>query len=237
MSIYNISYDQKAIELLPPDKRTEKQVSWVRAMYGQLKYLRDQIFTYYKTGIEYYNMQYVANWEAGYAGGSGYSINNPVLYGEAVYVSLIDGNISVPTSSDWVKIQDNFIGVDERVMFNANKLVLEYAMNKRFSRAGAVFRQPPSLSDIYIVKNSMVTSVFILGYTEAQSSISYAGGSNEVIIDDYTFNVFYNFTIMVKSSVYYQIDASGDPILIDKIIRNFVDRYNTIGLTYNIETY
>lgn len=234
MSIYNLSYDQKAVELLPPDKRTPIQLAWVKAMYGQLKYLRDAIFTYYKGGIVTYNSYAVNNWDSTFAGG--YSIDMPVKYGEAVYVSLTNSNTTVPTSSDWVLVQNSFIGVDERVMFNANKLVFEYALNKRFN---GVFRQPALVSDIYIVKNASLLSVFVVGATENESSIIYANNSTEVIINSYTFSVYYNFTIMVKTSVYNLIDPSGgaNPVLTNKIIRNFVDRYNTIGLTYDIQTY
>lgn len=234
MSIYDISYDQKAVELLPPDKRTAKQVSWVKAMFGQLKYLRDAIFTYYKGGITSYNSYYVNKWEPLANGGLGYFQNEPVKYGEAVYVSLDDGNLSVPPSIEWALVQNNFIGVDERIMFNANKLVFEYALNKRFD---GQFYQPPNVSQIYIVKNSLPNFPFIVGGDENSSSSVFQTYGGEVIIDSYSLANFNNFTIMVKDSVYYAIDPSGDPAIIDKIIRNFADRYNTISLNYDIQTY
>lgn len=229
MSIYTISYDQKAVELLPPDKRTPKQLAWIKAMFGQLKYLRDAIFTYYKGGIITYNSYYVNPWESTFSGG--YPIDQPVKYGEAVYVSLKNGNTSVPTSSDWLLIQENFIGVDERIMFNANKLVLEYALNKRFD---TTFRQPNGQSDIYIVKNVIPIFPFTIGYEDVESSVVFNGATNPMI-NGYTFGNYVNFTIMIPSGVYSQIDPT--PATANFIVQNFVDKYNTIGLTYDIQTY
>lgn len=227
MSIYNLSYDQKAVELLPPDKRAPKQLAWVKAMFGQLKYLRDAIFTYYKSGITIYNDQYVVPYDPG-AWPGGYSIDFPVKYGEAIYVSLKNNNTSAPTSADWELIQSSFIGVDDRVKFNANKLVLEYALNLRFE---GVFRQPPGYSDLYIVKNSLPVLPFIVGADEGNSSVV-LNGQTDSIINDYSFGTFYNFTIMVKGSV---ISPLGPNYQIQ--IRNFVDQYNTIGLSYDIQLY
>jgi hypothetical protein len=146
---------------------------------------------------------------------------------------LVDGNTSAPTDvTAWRVYQEVFIGTDERIMYSHIKLVLEYALNRRFD---TVFSQPPSLSDIYITKNAKGLNAFIVGAVEEDSSSSFFDGSTEFIIDAYTFGSFFNFTVNVPLAVYNGVSA--EPSAREKIFRDFINQYNTIGLTYNIQTY
>jgi hypothetical protein len=225
MSFYNISYDQKAVELLPPDKRGPINVSWVRARFKELRYLRDKILGDYKEGADY------PLWSNSFD----YTVGDKVIYGQGVYVSLVDANTDVPTfTSSWELYQDIFIGVDERVKFNHCKLVLEYALNKRFH---GNFVQPPNDgdSDIYIQTNGTNASVFVVGGDESNSSVFYADKSDEVIINAYSSAFQYNFTIYVLTSIWTAL--ASDDTTREKIIRSFVDQYNTIGIFYDIQTY
>ena len=222
MSIYNFSYTQKILELLPPDKRGAAMVAWLYDLLAPVGHDYYDVFVDYKTGSNY------DLWVAG-----SYPLKAKVQYGQSVYESIIDSNTLEPTNTaGWRLYQEYFIGVDERILYNHGKLILEYALNKRFSTS---FRQPPLISDIYIETNEPPYSVFVVGQIEEESSISYYNTSTEYIINDYNFNTFYNFTVYVPLAVYDAVSA--DPAAREKIFRVFIDKYNTAGLLYNIVTY
>ena len=222
MSIYDITYEDRVVELIPPDKRYARTVGMLRGLTNQLQVLRNKIFGDYKQGVVCNNWEDIV-----------YAVGDLVKYGETVYVSLIDSNTDVPTvTTSWAIYQATFIGVDERIMFNHQKLVLEYALNKRF---GTTFKQPPNTSDIYLTTNANTASVFIVGATENESSVVYSDGSTEVVINSYSFSTTYNFTVYIPSAVFTAL--GGTTAEREAVVKSFVDRYNTIGLSYNITTY
>jgi hypothetical protein len=223
-TIYDIDFSTAvAPKMLPPDKRYMHTVSWVNVLLSPLQYLRDIWFGSYRTGSS------APIW----VNSTPYNKYDQVQYNKIVYESLIDNNSDVPTTvASWRVLQINFIGVSERVYYNGQKLTLEYAMNKWF---GTTFRQPPTLSDIYIQRNSLPIGVFRVGADEDISSISYADKSSEFVINDYSFAVAFNFTIYCPVAVYNALDANATNR--EKIFRAFVDKYVPAGVTYNILTY
>ena len=222
MSFFDITYADRIVELLPPDKRTPIEVSWWRAVVKQIDWVRQNIFTDYKTGSSY------PDWGIG-----SYSIGDRVIYGQSVYESLISSNTAVPTdATKWRVYQLYFIGTDERIMYNGQNLVLNYALNKRFETN---FRQPPLVSDIYFTINTPQPAAFIVGIIESNSSIVYTTTSSESVINSYTFNTFYNFVINVPIAVWTAL--STDVNARNKIISNFVNQYLPAGINYQIQTY
>jgi hypothetical protein len=218
--IYNIDFSKKAVEFLPPDKRMPSMVSMIRQWFKQLQWNRLKVFQDYKQGASGYPT---------YTAGT-YNQYDRVIYGQSVYESLINSNTDLPTvATSWTVYQANFIGVDERILYNHQKLVLEYALNERF---GTAFRQPPSTSDIYITNNTPAVAPFIVGINELESSDVFLQTSSDFIIDSYSFGTFNNFTINVPSATYTALGSAAE-----SIIRGFVDLYNTIGLFYNINVY
>jgi len=113
------------------------------------------------------------------------------------------------------------------------KLNLEFALNTWFD---TVFRQPPAVSDIYLVTNAIAVSpVFRVGASELESTSVYSNISTELVINDYTFTDEYNLSIMVPVAVYNALGSTND--IRDSIIRNFADKYVNAGITYDIITY
>lgn len=284
-------------QLLPPDKRKPNNISFITCLLSPLQWIRDLWFGSYRTGST------APAWNSG----TTYSKYAQVIYNKVVYESLQDGNTNntpIIGSTYWTAIQQNFIGLSERIIYNGQTLVITYAMNKWF---GTTFRQPNQknvvnyertsnvatikvlshgystgqivqvrdlsdnsfngvfkitgvttntftyanvgsdvattvaagiasiLSDIYILNNSLGILPFIVGGSEAISSVVYADHSSEFIIDGYSFANRINFTIYVPVAVYNALSAiSGDR---DKIFRAFVNEYIPAGLTYNIQTY
>ena len=222
-TIYDINFSTFAAQLLPPDKRFTRTVAWVKILLSPLQYLRDLWFGTYRTGST------APQW----VNTSPYNKYAQVKYNKIIYESLVANNSDVPTTvATWKVVQQNFIGLSERIYYSGQKLVLEYAMNKWF---GTVFRQPPNQSDIYIGSNATAVAVFRSANTEDFSSVVFSDVSSEYVINDYTFAVAFNFTIYCPVAVYNALD----PTLInnEKIFRAFVDKYVPAGVTYNIVTY
>lgn len=208
--------------MLPPDKRATNNVTLLSSLLAPVQWLRDLILGSYKSGSTAQQ----------YAPGI-YQKYDQVIYNKAVYSSLIANNTDAPTvGSSWELIQDDFQGVDQRVLFNGQKLILEYSLNNRF---GTVFRQPNQTSDIYISNNQPLPEVFQFGTVEADSSDFKTTGSDQVMINNYTFSAIANFLINVPMAVYNDLDATGKNN--ENIIRSFVNKYIPVGINYGIQTY
>jgi len=219
--IYDINYPQQLIELLPPDKRYKNIVAWLTACStSTLQYLRDALLGDYRNGST------VSGWAAGtYARGA------KVNYKKGIYVSLADGNTALPTdTNNWYLQQDFFIGLNERLMYNGDNLVLTYALNKWFQ---TTFRQPGNgVSDIYITTNAIAANVFVVGYDEHESSAAGFDGSDQYVTNNYTFGTQFNAVINVPSAVYAALGTAAEAL-----VRSFVDTYIYAGVTYTIITY
>jgi hypothetical protein len=192
-----------------------------------LQYLRDLWLGDYRTGST------ALPW----FGTTTYSVGDRVIYKGSAYESLTNGNLNnLPTdSTNWVLVQDNFIGVFERMVYNGDKLVFEWAINKFFGEYGATFRQPPNVSDIYLDTHVKPPTVFLIGFTEPFSSKVYLDRSSEFVINDYSFTAYYNMSIMVPLVIFNQLDT--DVSNREKIIRRFADQYIIAGVSYNVVTY
>lgn len=223
MSIYDVNYNQTGPQMLPPDKRFTRMVAWIKALLVPAQWVRDLWMGSYRTGST------ALPW----VGSTTYNKYDRVLYKQKVYESLIGSNTDNPTvQTSWMVVQQNFIGVFERVLYNGNKLIFEYAINKFF---GTVFRQPPNTSDIYVSVNTKSFSVFVVGGTEGNSSVVFNNISSEYVINAYDFNSFVNMTIMVPVAVFNALDPT--PANCEKIIRNYANQYIIAGIIYNVVTY
>lgn len=221
-SFYDITFANRIVELIPPDKRLQKFVLWLQAMVQQLQYLHKDVFVDFKVGSNY------PIWGIGF-----YSKKDRVIYGQSVYESLVDSNSAVPTdTTKWRLYQLYFLGVDDRVKYNGQFLVLDYAINDRFNTN---FRQPPLTSDIYFTVNEPLANVFIVGGDEANSSKIFFNGSYDNIINSYDFTSFNNLVINMPILIYNSL--SSDSLAREKIVRGFVTPILPAGIKYKIQTY
>lgn len=223
MSLYDFDIQASAQQVLPPDKRTKNNLLFLKILIKPVQYLRELFLGSYVSGAT------AATW----SNATTYAKYDQVIYNKQLFKSLKNSNTDNPlVQSSWVMIQNNFIGVSERVYYSGQKLVLEYALNKWF---GTTFRQPPSVSDIYIVRNSIGINAFIVGGSDQNSSIVYSDSSSEFVVNTFTLVPPSNFTIYCPSAVYAALDVSS--LNNEKIFRSFVDRYIPAGVTYSIQTY
>ncbi|HXR84328.1 MAG TPA: hypothetical protein VN722_08470 [Hanamia sp.] len=215
--IYDVNFNPIAVEQLPPDKRYTNNVATLQSLLNPLQWIRDLFFGSYYGGATC----------PIYAPGT-YNYLDQVIYNKKVYSSLINNNTGAPTTANWELVQDNFIGLQERLLYNGQKLVLEYALNKEYNR---VFRQPPNTSDIFINTNPYSAPIFIIGLTEDKSSTVSTIGSSEFVGLSDGVSSRIDSTVNIPSAVY---SAQGGK---DNIFRNFIDQYMPAGITYKIQTY
>lgn len=224
MNEFQNSFKNEVFRLMPPDKTTtktgaqSKMVNLLWALISEpLNWLNKLMFTDYAEGAAYIT----------YNPASTYGIGDRVNYKKAIYESLQDNNIGKAPNLNtayWYKRQDSFIGADERILFTDSKLLCEYALNKWF---GGTFRQPPSTSDIYVLKNGNAVPTFIVG-SSTGSSVGLSTSSGFVGLGYYT-PVAADFTIKIPTALY--------PTGGDQEVRDFADMLNSIENTYDIVQY
>ena len=230
MNIFNVNTDQQAVDLLPPDKRDTQPLSIVRALLKPLQYCRDLVFDSYKTGAT------APVWVAGT-----YHQFDQVQYQKGVWQALVT-TTAAPSTPDWMLIQPNFIGIDERAQYNGTKLLFEWALNRWFK---TMFRQPTTFnaapdyylpkSDIFLTTNTLLINVFRVGLLEDESSSVGLLDSSEYVYDNFAFTNTTSLSINVPVAVWTALSTvSADR---DNIIRNFADKYVTAGIIYDIITY
>jgi len=170
MSIYDINFNNKAIELSPPDKRNPKLIGLLKSFMAPVVYLKKKYLFDYRVGNTYsqFNPMVVIS-------GPGYFNGALVMYKQVVYESQVDGNRDIPPSANWAVYLPSFIGVETRVKFNGQLAVLTFALNQYFLTN---YRQPGLLgwsstpdsthtlySDIYIVNDTPSVVGFLVGAT------------------------------------------------------------------------
>ena len=216
MNIFDINFKQQTPELLPPDKRDNNRVGLVSSLLNGIQWARDLSVGSYKNGST----------APAYATGT-YPAYAQVIFNKSVYYSLNDNNTSTPLdTTQWLKIQDNFIGVSERVKFNGQNIILEYSLNKRFN---GVYRPKPSTtpSDIYM----QLLASTIGGFNVGQSTGSSVGQStsSDTIGSTSSVRRINNFQVNVLASIFAKTN--------EKEIRNFINQYIPSGLNYTVTTY
>ena len=220
MSKYDFNINNAAVENLSPDKRYPKNIAYIQSLLSSLQWLRDLFFGSYWDGST------VAQYSPGT-----YNYLQQVRYQKKIYSSLINDNTDLPTTSNWLLIQDNFIGLNERSKYNGQRIVLEYALNKEYD---STFRQPqtPSgigdtRSDIYITNLTSSVVGFLVGETEG-SAVGQTT-SNDKVGNNNTFIYLNNFQINIPIAIFATTNEQG--------IRNFVNQYIPSGLNYLINQY
>lgn len=172
-----------------------------------------------------------------------YTIDTYVLYGRASYVCIKTPAIGLypkPTDSNyWYKILDDYIGLNERSSYSAQKVMLEFALNRRFSPTTITPPFGSSIPSIYITNNANDPVILwcapsgtdTFTYTAPNTSVSFWYS----LLGNPALSPVYNFTIHVPSAVMAVIaPTSGESVY---IITQETNRYNLAGLTFNVVAY
>jgi hypothetical protein len=212
---YDFDIKANAVELLPPDKRKVSNIRLIWSLLSPLQWVRDLLFGSYFEGAT----------APGYVPGT-VAYLSQVIYDRKVYMSLIDGNTDLPTASTWTLVQNNFIGVKERILYNASKLVFEYALNKEY---GTTFRQPTAISDIFITKLSAQQYGFLVGETEPYCSSVGQFTASEAIGGSWTAVYLNHFQINVPAALLSSVTIGH--------IRDYANQYVPASLKFTIVSY
>lgn len=232
MSIY--SYDNKIVaeQIAPPTLRQPKFLAWLYVITKPVQSLWSLIFNGYKNGSTFdydlddpYTSIYIYFIVKG----------NIIKYNKGIYLCLetfpYTGTIDL-TKFD--KLQDNFLGVEERIKYNSQKILFEYAMNKWFSVPNVNIPYP-----IFITNNFIqAETVFLMGGSSETSSLM----PNSSV---YSTNYMGNMPTYITNTFDYTINVPLDLFNIlgttttnkENTIRQFADKYNLAGITYNVITY
>lgn len=217
MAIYD--YDNQIVgeQLTPPVLRTAKQLSWINTLTAAVQNLWYLIFEDYRVGSVYPDYGFFTQ----------YYVGDRVLFADkSIYECISNSlNISCLDTTKWVKVNDIFIGSDERVKYSAQKLLFEYALNKFFISSG-----------IYITNNFIdVGDVFVMDTDSTESSVMPLDSFYQEDYMDLTATYasgIYDYTIFVPIADYTSLGSSANAI-----IRTFADKYNLAGMQYDIQTY
>lgn len=224
MSIYQIDTSYVSEQLTPPKLRSAKLLAWLKVLLKPLSNLFDINFLDYKLGSTV----------ADYSGATAYSFGDRVRYTDkSIYELIVTTSTGiVPTNTtNWIKINDVFIGCDERIKYNAQKLLFEYSLNKFFL--------VPAIGDqIYIENQTTFETPFIMGNVGNLSSSMPTNSINQInyLGNAYTYtSSSYDYTIYVPIAIFTALGT--DTTNRENAIRNFADTYNLAGLIYNVTTY
>lgn len=139
----------------------------------------------------------------------------------------------------WIQVQPNFIGANERASYSCQKLIFEYALNKWFN---TTFRNPPSVSDIYIKANTILNNRFYFFPQSVKSfftTITNFPSSPSPVSDFFfpssEFSPQNDYTIYIPTAIYNALSIT--PGLRGGVVRAFADLINPAGAFYNIITY
>lgn len=223
MSLYDYDSNIVGEQLTPPVLRKPKFLAWLYVIVKPIQTLWSQIFEDYKVGNLYTNYNALTT----------YSVGNRVAYtNKSIYecIKVTTGNDCLNTTY-WVLINDNMFGVDERVKYNSQIILLEKALNKWY----LVGSGSPQ---IYISNNPDIASVFVMGlnsqYSSTMSKDSNAMETYMGLAPTYP-NVSYDYVIWFPNAVWLTLGTDYNNRLNN--ITNFVNKYNLSGIRYFVDTY
>lgn len=224
MSIYGFDTDYISEKLVPPLLRATKRLAWIRVLVANIQQKYNDIF-----GVQsYYNGFYYANWSSVTA----YVVGNRVKFGIAIYECIEDNTGLSPevNTDEWLLIEPDFVGADERVKYNGGKMVLEYVLNRYLNTTAT------TIPTIYIQTNTVDVNGFYMG-VDGISELGELGtntSQNDFLGTSYTLNQ-YCFTIYVPAALYTTLGTSAANR--ENRVRNVADKYVIAGINYNVTTY
>lgn len=227
-------YDNTIVgeQLTPPILRNNKFLAWLNVITKPIGDLWKLVFSYYKDKNSIYS---------DYDNLTTYNFGDLVKWTDnSIYQATYTNTIGVAESFNgtspsntlfWTKILDNYIGVDERIKYNSQIILMEYYLNKWYN--------VDSLSDqIYIENNTNISSVFVMGESSIYSSsmpisstysLTYMGLSPS--FPDTT----YDYIVWIHALTW--ADMGDNDSNRENNLRGFLNKYNLSGITYKIDTY
>lgn len=232
LPIYSFDTAYLSEKLLPPQLRTPKRMAWLQVLLISLQKKHNYTLEANQSFASGFSIN---KWSAL----TNYTSGNVVRFGVAVYEALKNSTGVVPIGNDayWLKIQDDFVGADVRVLFNGGKMLFEWILNKYLNIS------PVSVPKIYITNNVVEVNGFYVGVDgDVKGELGTAPNQDDFLGLSYNLNP-YAFTIHVPISVSNGLTTeSADTVPNisnnrENIVRGIADRVNLAGIKYNVITY
>ncbi len=245
---YIIQYNLQDELLVPPQLRKVKHIAYLNSISGPLQWMHDITWVAsYADGFGY--AAYLTS--STYLPGDGKIPGDRVIYiDRGVYECIATASNVAPMkvgSTNWILIADNYIGARERVAYNSQKVLFEYALNRWFQTGVLTI---PYSGGIYISNNPSKANSFIMGLATQNLSSYMTNTTLTQPQSGYLSHQPYNpppnpnnFTINVPISVANIIDPGNTYSVptpspnTNSIIRAFADTLKLSGMLYDIKTY
>lgn len=223
MAIFNVDYQSLGVNMTPPDKRSPILLGLIQSLVYPLKWLSDKWYIY-RTGLG------ITTW----SNSTAYIVGDRVAYNYVVYECVQSNTNQIPinNTSYWSQILNDFIGADERILYNGKCMQLTWALNKKF---GGTFTQPASStsawtnSTLYISRNTPTNNSLVVYTSDIGQSVYTNHSDGSVVNSSYINTPTYNYSVNLPTAMYASVG--------EKALRNFIDNYNILGTTYNFVTY
>jgi hypothetical protein len=224
MSIYTYDTEQVSEQLTPPLLRRSKLLAWIYALTSQIQWLWALVFEDYKEGSVYAEYDNIATYNR---------LDRVVYIDNKVYECLVNSSVGVNplNTTNWVKINDNYMGAIERIKYNYQIVLLERALNRWFRNYTG------SNDQIYIITNQITNQIFVMGFN---GSVSSPMALNSPFTTTYmglnpTFAVQYNMSINVPLALFNTLGSTNNDR--ENAIRVIANKYILAGITYEVITY
>lgn len=233
MPVPQIDFDNHAVQELPENHRTPRFIAWFQGLLrGSISWLNRN----------FYNYCFGDSISTFWLIGSTYNINDTVVTFTGVYISLQDsntGNIPVSSPDYWYQISPSHIGAFERVQYNSQKIMMEFALNNFFR---TIYRNPTTittgsylpLSDIYIETVTPDYTSFVVYEDDRTSPVFDNGTGAFASFDDVITpaDTTYQYIVLIPTSLSVALGSSYE-----QIIRGKVDLIGLFGTVYTVQTY
>lgn len=219
--IYDFNFSQNFTALLPARLRLTRWMAWMSVLAVPLQWARDMFFNSYVNGSS----------DPIYSAIVGYIKGRRVRYGTAIYEAINVPPVgTLPTDANyWYKVQDSWVGFAERITYTAQKIRLEYALNRNFGiNVSLPFAGSDHATQIYIVNSTAANNPFVIG--GATPSVVYA-------TDAYATNYVINSYDLSGSGFIVYVPAGYHSPTIALSMAQFIDKYVTAGILYTITSY
>jgi hypothetical protein len=224
MSIYTYDTEQVSEQLTPPLLRRSKLLAWIYTLTSQIQWLWALVFEDYKDGSVYAEYDNTATYNR---------LDRVVYIDNKVYECLVNGSVGINplNTTNWVKINDNYMGAIERIKYNYQIILLERALNRWFRNYTG------SNDQIFIITNQITTQIFVMGFN---GSVSSPMALNSPFTTTYmglnpSFAVQYNMSINVPLALFNTLGNTVQDR--ENAIRIIANKYILAGITYEVVTY
>lgn len=230
-NIYDFDTDYVTEKFIPPLLRLPKRLAWLQVLNSSLKKKQNYIFANtnsYRSGFT------VIRW----SNVTAYTKGNIVRFGISVYEALVNNTGVVPSSDDttWLLIEKDFVGADERVKYNAGKMLFEYILNRYLNTTAT------TVPLIYIMNNSINTNGFYMGVTGDKKGFMGTNVNQKHYLGTSYSLTQYAYTIYVPLAIANSLTSETPDVVPnitanrENIVRGVADKYNLAGLLYNVVT-